>query len=107
MIMKSRIITPAQTPDELLQDLRDVVSEAEKMLSTSAQGFSTETVEAMRTKLENAQTRLADFYEGTKQKVVAGAKYTDEAIRTHPYQSITIALGVGLLVGVLLGRRTH
>jgi ElaB/YqjD/DUF883 family membrane-anchored ribosome-binding protein len=107
MIMKSRIITPAQTPEELLQDLRDVVSEAEKMLTASAHGFSSKAVGAMRTKLENAQTRLADFYEGTKGKVVAGAKYTDQAIRTHPYQSIAVALGVGLLVGVVLGRRNH
>ena len=32
------------------------------------------------------------------------AKATDQVIRGHPYESIGIALGVGLLIGVLAGR---
>ncbi len=47
------------------------------------------------------------MYEGAKQRVVAGAKSTDQAIRANPYQSLAIAAGVGLLVGVLLGRRSN
>ncbi|MBL9200173.1 MAG: DUF883 family protein, partial [Opitutaceae bacterium] len=35
------------------------------------------------------------------------AKCTDSAIREHPYQALAIALGAGLLVGVLLGRRSR
>lgn len=65
-----------------------------------------EEVSALRLKLENAQERFADLYQGAKKKVIAGAKYTDEAIRTHPYQLIAIALGLGVLLGVVLDRRT-
>ena len=36
----------------------------------------------------------------------AGAKYTDETIRENPYQSMAVAAGLGLLVGVLIGRRS-
>jgi len=42
-----------------------------------------------------------------KKKVVAGAKYTDSTIRENPYRALAIAAGVGLLVGVLLGRRSQ
>ena len=40
-----------------------------------------------------------------KATVKETAKKTDEAIRTHPYESIGIAFGVGILIGVLIGRR--
>lgn len=103
----NRTVTPAQTPEELLQDLRALVSEAEAMLGDSLKEHSSEAVEALRARYEATQERLAEFYAGAKKKVVAGARYTDEAIRTHPYQSIAIAAGVGLLVGVLLGRNSN
>jgi ElaB/YqjD/DUF883 family membrane-anchored ribosome-binding protein len=60
----------------------------------------------LRTRFDAAQERFTDIYEGAKKKVVAGAKCTDAAIRANPYQSLAIAAGVGLLVGVLLGRRS-
>ena len=77
----NRTVTPAQTPAELLQDLRALVSEAEAMLGDSLKEHSAEAVEALHTRYEAAQERLAEFYAGTKKKVVAGARYTDEAIR--------------------------
>ena len=42
---------------------------------------------------------------GVEEKAVEGAKATDKAIRTHPYESLGVAFGVGLLVGVLVARR--
>jgi ElaB/YqjD/DUF883 family membrane-anchored ribosome-binding protein len=105
--MKSRTITPAQTPEELLQDLRALVSEAEAMLGNSLTEHSAEAVASLRARYEATQERLAELYAGAKKKVVAGARYTDEAIREHPYQAIAIAAGVGLLVGVLLGRNSN
>jgi len=39
--------------------------------------------------------------------VVAGAHYTDETIRAHPYPSIAIAIGAGALIGLLIGRRNR
>lgn len=102
--MKTRQTTPAQTPEELLQDLRNLVSEAEAMLGDSVKEHSAEALEALRTRFEAAQERLGDLYAGARRKVVAGAHYTDEKIRENPYQSIAIAAGIGVLIGVLLGR---
>ena len=52
----------------------------------------------------NARERIGDAYTKARKNVVAGAKYTDETIREKPYQSMAVALGVGVLVGVLIGR---
>ena len=40
-----------------------------------------------------------------EEKAVAGAQATDKVIREYPYQSIGIAFGIGLLIGVLVNRR--
>ena len=105
--MKNNVETTAQTPKELLNELRALVSEAEKMMSESVSEHTADAVNALRTRFNAAQERMSDLYDGAKKKVVAGAHYTDETIRANPYQSIAIAAGVGLLVGVLLGRRNQ
>ena len=35
----------------------------------------------------------------------SGAKATDKVIREHPYQSIGVAFGIGVLIGVLVTRK--
>jgi len=103
--MKSNQDT-AHTPKELLNDLQALVVEAEAMMGNSVSEHSSEAVENLRTRFSAAQERLGELYEGAKKRVVAGARCTDESIRANPYQSIAIAAGVGLLVGVLVGRRS-
>jgi len=94
-----------QTPKELLAELQSLVIEAEKMMGASLTEHTEEAMSALRTRFNAAQERLGNLYDGAKQRVAAGAKCTDEAIRANPYQSLAIAAGVGLLVGVLVGRR--
>jgi ElaB/YqjD/DUF883 family membrane-anchored ribosome-binding protein len=103
--MKSNTETTAQTPKELLNDLHALVSEAEKMMGDSISEHTADAVNALRTRFDAAHERLSELYTGARQKVVAGAKCTDAAIRANPYQSLAIAAGVGLLAGILLGRR--
>ncbi len=103
--MKNRLATDSQTPADLLTDLRNLVVEAEKMFESSVSDHTAEAVDGIRNRYEAAQHRFGEVYANTKKNVTAGAKRTDDAIRENPYQSIAIAAGVGLLVGVLLGRR--
>src|SRR6266404_5861756 len=53
--------------------------------------------------------RLGTAWESAKSSVqeraVTSAKATDRAIRDHPYESIGIAFGIGVLLGVLINRR--
>ena len=98
--------TTAQTPKDLLNDLQALVAEAEKMMGESISEHTADAVGALRVRYDAAAERMGEIYEGARKRVVAGAKCTDEAIRENPYQSIAIAAGVGLLVGVLLGRRS-
>jgi ElaB/YqjD/DUF883 family membrane-anchored ribosome-binding protein len=96
----------AQTPKELLHDLQALVAEAEAMIADSTTEHTADAIDSLRARFAAAQERFTDAYAGARKKVIAGAKYTDEAIRENPYQSLAIALGVGVLVGVLIGRRS-
>jgi len=98
--------TTAQTPKDLLNDLHALVADAEKMMGDSISEHTADAVSALRTRYDAASERMGELYEGARKRVVAGAKCTDEAIRENPYQSIAIAAGVGLLAGILLGRRS-
>jgi ElaB/YqjD/DUF883 family membrane-anchored ribosome-binding protein len=64
-------------------------------------------------KVVEARTRLAGELENVKRtcgaiqkRAVAGAGATDRAIRTHPYQTMGIALGIGTVIGYMLARRS-
>ena len=76
------------------------------MMGESLTEHTADAISAMRVRYDAASERMGELYDGAKKRVVAGAKCTDEAIRENPYQSLAIAAGVGLLVGVLLGRNS-
>lgn len=94
----------AQSPKDILEELRSLVADAEKMVGDSVGESSEEIISALRQRYAAAQERLGDAYQSARRKVTEGARYTDETIRENPYQSIAVAVGVGLIAGVLLGR---
>jgi ElaB/YqjD/DUF883 family membrane-anchored ribosome-binding protein len=105
--MKNSRATATDDPssDTFITDLRALVSEAQKLLDASPDESNGETGMALRERFEAARDRFNDIYATAKKKVVAGGKYADQTIRANPYQSVAIAAGIGLVVGVLLGRR--
>jgi ElaB/YqjD/DUF883 family membrane-anchored ribosome-binding protein len=103
--MKNKIESTPNTPQDLLDELKTLVSEAEKMMGDSLTEHSEDAINALRARFDATQERLGELCANARKKVVAGARYTDETIRANPYQSLAIAAGVGLLVGVLVGRR--
>lgn len=95
------------TPKELLTEMQALVAEAQGMLGDSITEHTADAVNALRARFNDAQERFAEVYAGARKQVIAGAKYTDATIRENPYQAIAIAAGFGLLVGILLGRRSR
>ena len=81
-------------------------------LAEDARALMSATADVAGEKVGEARTRLADALERAKEiagtvrdKAVAGAKATDEAVHEHPYQAIAIGVGVGAILGYLLARR--
>jgi ElaB/YqjD/DUF883 family membrane-anchored ribosome-binding protein len=64
-----------------------------------------EKVGEARKRLAAALERAKEIAGNVRDKAVAGAKATDEAVHEHPYQAIAIGVGVGAIIGYLLARR--
>lgn len=54
---------------------------------------------------EEQVEQLTSAIERAKEYASQQAKEADKLIRQYPYQSIGIALGLGLIIGLLAGRR--
>lgn len=90
--------------EKLLEDVKQVVQDGEELLRAGA-GELSEKGKAARARLAAALESAKETGRRLQEKTVAGAKATDKVIREHPYQSIGIAFGIGLLIGVLVNRR--
>jgi ElaB/YqjD/DUF883 family membrane-anchored ribosome-binding protein len=94
--------------ERLAQDLRQIVSDADRFLATAAETGDSKfnelrdrlatQVEQMRSQIDELEGRAAD-------KARLAVRATDEAVHTHPYGAMGIAAAVGLLVGFLAARR--
>ena len=87
-----------------MKDMKDVVQDAEDLMKATAGEF-TDKAKAARDRLGNALESARDTCTHLQERAVAGAKAADQVVREHPYQSSGIAFGVGILIGVLVGRR--
>jgi ElaB/YqjD/DUF883 family membrane-anchored ribosome-binding protein len=97
-------MTTQQANERLASDLKALMRDAEELMKATA-GQAGEKVTEMRSRLAAAIESAKATCHRLEEKTVAAAKVTDRTIREHPYESIGIAFGVGLLVGVLVGRK--
>lgn len=94
--------------DRLMQDLHSVVAEAEGLLRATA-GQAGEGASELRAKvqasLDRAKHNLADLQDAALEKAKAAGRATDAYVHENPWQSMGVAAGVGLLLGLLISRR--
>lgn len=100
-------LTAAQK-DKLMADLRVVIADAEQLLKLTANEVGENAV-GLRERLERqmfeAKHKLLDLQASATEKAKAAGQAADDYVHDHPWQSVAIGAGVGLLVGLLLGRR--
>ena len=92
------------TRQKLMNDLKVVVRDAEELMKATASDLGEKAREA-RVKLSATLESAKVSCRRLEEKTVASAKAADKVIREHPYQSLGIAFGVGLLIGVLVNRK--
>jgi ElaB/YqjD/DUF883 family membrane-anchored ribosome-binding protein len=90
--------------EKLLGNLKSAATHAEELIESTA-GQLTEKSKEARTRLNDALESAQRSCEELQERAVAGLKTAEDTIKAHPYKTVGIALGVGLLVGLLLTRR--
>ncbi|MFO7304376.1 MAG: DUF883 family protein [Gammaproteobacteria bacterium] len=96
------------TTDQLVADLKTVVRDAEALLKATADETS-ERIQEVRARVEqslkDARTRLDELEEQALRRAQEMAQAAETYVRENPWQSIGIAAGIGLVLGLLFRRR--
>lgn len=93
-----------QIKDQAFSELKALIEESEKLLKSSASLVGEEAADLrgqISQKLQQALDSVASARERTRPMVDA----TEVYIGGHPWQTVAISAGFGLVVGLLLGRR--
>ncbi|ROM90561.1 YqjD family protein [Pseudomonas brassicacearum] len=93
-----------QIKDQVFSELQALIEESEKLLKSSASlvGEEAENLrEQIALKLRQARDSVSSVRERTQPVIDA----TETYIGGHPWQTVAISAGFGLVVGLLLGRR--
>ena len=100
--------TPAQLQQKTVNDIKAVIADAEDMLSATADQVG-EKVASLRARIQvrlhDAKVRLVEAEAVLVAKTKAAARATDEFVHESPWTAIGVAAGVGILIGLIIGRR--
>jgi ElaB/YqjD/DUF883 family membrane-anchored ribosome-binding protein len=94
--------------DRLLADFGMLADDAQALLAATAHDTSEKAKEArsrLTAALQKAKATYSEIQAHGIATAKAAAKKADATIRAHPYESIGVAFGVGILLGALLRRR--
>lgn len=98
----------AEQKAKLMRDLQVVIDDAHELLrmTTDQVGESAAGVRArVEARLAQAKHELDDLQDAVGQRVKHAGHSTDEFVHENPWKSIGIAAGIGLVLGLLMGRR--
>jgi len=94
--------------EQLIDDFKVVVADAEALLKATAHQGGEKLAE-VRAKAEEslrvAKDRMAEAQAALLVKTKAAAKATDAYVHENPWRAVGAAAGVGLVIGLLVGRR--
>lgn len=94
--------------DKLISDFKTVVADAEELLKVTASAAGEQANVArsrVRESLAEAKVKLAAAEEIAVVRAKEAAKATDEFVHDHPWKAIGLAASIGLIFGLLIGRR--
>lgn len=96
------------TKERFVADVKQVIQDAEELMQATAHNTEGKVAvlrERMAENLKVARHKLADAEDAIKVKTREVARATDDYVHEHPWKAIGTAAGVGLIVGLLIGRR--
>lgn len=98
----------AVTGRQLVADLKVVLSDVDALIRATAnqrgaeiskvRAKTADTVTAMKTRMADAELALLNKGRQT-------SKMADDYVRENPWRNLGIVAGIGLLIGLLIGRR--
>jgi ElaB/YqjD/DUF883 family membrane-anchored ribosome-binding protein len=104
--MNHRTEPKADSPEQLIKNIQSLMDEVEAIVAKSADSDGIGgRVGDLKERFSNAKDQVQGYYKAARKRIVSGAQTADETIRSHPYESLAVALGLGVLIGALARRR--
>lgn len=101
--------TPTTSPEQIAQDLRAVVNDADAMLKKVDRSGGDAQLDALRerlaSQLHRARQQFDEFQDTATYRAREAARKADLAVQTHPYTAVGVAAALGALAGLLMARR--
>jgi ElaB/YqjD/DUF883 family membrane-anchored ribosome-binding protein len=94
--------------EKLVQDFKLVIADAEELLKATAAQAGEKVAaarERIQDRLHTAKIKLAEAEEAVMLKTREAARATDQFVHDKPWYAVGVAAGVGLIIGMLIGRR--
>lgn len=106
--MNDTATSTAVQRERMVEDLKAVIHDAEELLSLTADqaGESAAKLrERVQARLVRARERLAELQTQAMERAKAAGQAADHYVHEKPWQAIGAAAAVGVVVGLLIGRR--
>lgn len=94
--------------EKLLSDLKLVIADAEELMKLTAGEVGDKAAEMrmrMQDRLDKAKIELAHLQETAVARAKDAGKAADNYVHDNPWTAVGIAAGVGVVLGMLIGRR--
>lgn len=98
-----------QHKDHLMRELNQVLKDAEELLKNSEQQAGDQfqsAKEKLQASLKSAKQEMHKMEDTVIKKVKESAQATDQYVHENPWKTAGIAVGVGLLLGLLIGNKS-
>jgi len=90
--------------EAIRNDLAQLAEDARALMAVTTDAAGEKVTEARR-RLTDTLNRSKELCGRARDRAVEKARTIDAAVRDHPYESIAISVGVGLVAGLLLANR--
>lgn len=98
----------AADKNKLIADFKVVVADAEELLRATASQAGDKAADLrarIQARLADAKVQLADAEAALINRAKQAGRVADDYVHENPWRSVGIAAGVGLVIGLLIGRR--
>jgi len=83
--------------DNMLDDLRALLNDVEALLRATA--------DEAGPRVQEARERAEESLRHARERLEGAGHVLDAQVREHPWAAVGVAAGIGLVVGILLGRK--
>ncbi|MDP1607071.1 MAG: YqjD family protein [Rhodocyclaceae bacterium] len=94
--------------EKLITDFKVVVADAEELLRATANQAGDKAADLrarIQSRLTDAKIKLADAEAAIVERAKLVGRATDDYVHDNPWRSVGVAAGIGLVIGLLIGRR--